>query len=184
MNRSFERWLNDNGFGADIYKINAGSQFFEYLYSCGVGKYSKEAHDLAAELVGYITDMQSVLDPNHKPVRFDKIPASAPIAAARGCVPGGIGRVSEGTSSLDVQVGGSHYKDLPIQPVEFSTRNNLGFLAGCIVKRICRYDKPGGKGVQDLDKIKHEVDLLKELGGSNGAEDWRGGGIQTLKPKE
>ena len=41
MNRSFERWLNDNGFGADIYKINAGSQFFEYLYSCGVGKYSK-----------------------------------------------------------------------------------------------------------------------------------------------
>jgi hypothetical protein len=64
-------------------------------------------------------------------------------------------------SALDVQVGGGHYKDMKIQPVEFITANNLGFLEGCIVKRICRWkDKDG---LKDLEKIKHEVDLLIEL---------------------
>lgn len=66
---------------------------------------------------------------------------------------------------LDIQVGGDHYKDFKIQPVEFIEQNNLGFLQGCIVKRISRYDKPTGKGLQDLLKIKHEVDLLIELKG-------------------
>ena len=69
--------------------------------------------------------------------------------------------MSASTSSLDVQVGGDHYKEMKIQPVEFITANNLGFLEGCIVKRICRWkDKDG---LKDLEKIKHEVDLLIEL---------------------
>ena len=63
-------------------------------------------------------------------------------------------------SALDVQVGGSHYKGFVIQPAEFSRRNKLGFIEGCIVKRICRYNQPGGKGRQDLEKIKHEIDLI------------------------
>ena len=49
-------------------------------------------------------------------------------------------------AALDEQIGGKHYKDLEIQPVEFSTKNKLGFLQGCIVKRISRYNVPGGKG--------------------------------------
>jgi len=68
--------------------------------------------------------------------------------------------------ALNIQIGGNHYKLFEIQPVEFSTRNKLGFLQGDIVKRICRYNIPGGKGLQDLLKIKHEVNLLIEL------EDW------------
>lgn len=68
-------------------------------------------------------------------------------------------------SALDNQVGGDHYKSFVIQPVEFITTNNIGFLQGCIIKRVCRFDKPGGKGIQDLEKIKHEVDLLIELNG-------------------
>ena len=60
------------------------------------------------------------------------------------------------------QIGGSHYKSFEIQPAEFITKNKLGFLEGCIVKRICRYSVPGGKGLQDLQKIKHEIDLLIE----------------------
>jgi hypothetical protein len=64
-------------------------------------------------------------------------------------------------SALDVQVGGGHYKDMKIQPVEFITVNNLGFLEGCIVKRICRWKEKDG--LKDLEKIKHEVDLLIEL---------------------
>lgn len=59
---------------------------------------------------------------------------------------------------LAVQVGGDHYRKLQIQPIEYITANNLGFLEGCIVKRISRWrDKDG---VADLEKIKHEVDLL------------------------
>ena len=64
-------------------------------------------------------------------------------------------------SALNVQVAGTHYKDMKIQPVEFIHANNLGFLEGCIIKRICRWRAKNG--VEDLEKIKHEVDLLIEL---------------------
>jgi hypothetical protein len=65
---------------------------------------------------------------------------------------------TEAEPALDVQVGGSHYKDKAIQPVEYISANNLNFLEGCIVKRITRWrDK---NGIEDLQKIKHEVDLL------------------------
>ena len=66
-------------------------------------------------------------------------------------------------SALSHQVGGDHYKNFAIQPIEFIIANKLGFPEGSIVKRICRYDKPGGKGLQDLQKIKHEIDLIIEL---------------------
>ena len=64
-------------------------------------------------------------------------------------------------SALDTQVAGGHYKNLKIQPVEFIHANGLGFLEGCIIKRICRWRNKDG--IQDLEKIKHEVDLLIEL---------------------
>lgn len=64
-------------------------------------------------------------------------------------------------SSLDVQVGGSHYKSKGIQPVEYISANNLNFLEGCIVKRITRWREKNG--LEDLQKIKHEVDLLIEM---------------------
>lgn len=35
-----------------------------------------------------------------------------------------------------------------------------------IIRRILRYDHPTGKGVEDLQKIKHEVDLILELLGA------------------
>lgn len=64
-------------------------------------------------------------------------------------------------NALDLQVGGAHYKNKRIQPVEFSYANNLNGLEASIVKRITRWrDKDG---FQDLEKIKHEVDLLIEL---------------------
>lgn len=65
---------------------------------------------------------------------------------------------------LDVQVGGSHYKTKKIQPAEFSHANKLNGLEASIVKRITRWrDKPAETRFQDLEKIKHEVDLLIEL---------------------
>ena len=64
-------------------------------------------------------------------------------------------------TALDTQVGGDHYKKHVIQPVEFVTKNKLGFLEGCVIKRICRYEDKNGR--EDLEKIKHEIDLLIEL---------------------
>lgn len=64
-------------------------------------------------------------------------------------------------SALDTQPGGDHYRTKKIQPVEYIHANNLGFLEGCIVKRITRWREKDG--TIDLEKIKHECDLLIEL---------------------
>jgi len=64
-------------------------------------------------------------------------------------------------SALDTQVGGSHYKNMTIQPVEFIERNNLGFCVGNIIKYVCRYkDK---NGIEDLKKARHYIDLLIDM---------------------
>lgn len=68
-------------------------------------------------------------------------------------------------SALDKQIGGDHYKNFEIQPIKFTTKNKLGFIQGGIIKRICRYNLPGGEGLIDLEKIKHEIDVLIELEG-------------------
>ncbi len=59
------------------------------------------------------------------------------------------------------QIGGNHYKDFKIQPIEFITKNKLSFIQGCVVKYICRFDRKNGK--EDLDKIIHYCELQKEL---------------------
>lgn len=66
-------------------------------------------------------------------------------------------------SALDVQVGGDHYRDCAIQPVQFIEANALRFLEGCVVKRVTRHDKPTGKGRQDIEKAIHELQLLLEI---------------------
>jgi len=65
------------------------------------------------------------------------------------------------TSSLNTQVGGTHYKTMAIQPIEFIFFNHLPYIEGCIVKYICRWREKGG--VEDLEKIKHYVDMLIEM---------------------
>lgn len=60
------------------------------------------------------------------------------------------------------QVGGSHYKGFTIEPFEFFFMNNLPFHKA-IIKRILRYDMPTGGGMEDLEKIKHEIDMIIEL---------------------
>lgn len=62
---------------------------------------------------------------------------------------------------LDRQVGGGHYKDFPIQPAEFVTLNRIGFLEGCVIKRVCRWRAKDG--LQDLYKAIHELELLIEI---------------------
>jgi hypothetical protein len=78
-------------------------------------------------------------------------------------IPLSFGNVTHAPSALDTQIGGNHYKNNKIQPVQYSEANNLPFLEGSVVKRITRHDKPTGKGVEDLRKIIHEVELILEL---------------------
>lgn len=66
-------------------------------------------------------------------------------------------------SATDSQVGGDHYRAGAIQPVEYIEANALPFLEGCVVKRVTRHARQGGKGRQDIEKAIHELQLLLEL---------------------
>lgn len=66
-----------------------------------------------------------------------------------------------GQAALKKQVGGSHYKDTKIQPIEFIVANDLGFCEGNAVKYILRHELKGG--AQDIDKAIHYLQLLKEM---------------------
>ena len=61
--------------------------------------------------------------------------------------------------SYKKQVGGSHYKNYKIQPVEFIIKNNIGFVEGNIIKYVLRFKEKGG--VQDLLKAKHYIKQIK-----------------------
>lgn len=69
--------------------------------------------------------------------------------------------MNESTDALSTQVGGSHYKDMEIQPVEFCMRNNLNFCQSSAIKYICRYKNKNGK--QDIDKAIHFLQILKQI---------------------
>ena len=64
-------------------------------------------------------------------------------------------------NALEKQVAGNHYKDLPIQPVEYIHANAMGYLEGNVVKYVSRWRKKNG--IADLEKAKHYIELLIEL---------------------
>lgn len=59
---------------------------------------------------------------------------------------------------LEVQEGGNHYKDLAIQPMEYSMANKLDACQHTIIKYVTRFRDKGGVG--DLRKAKHTIDML------------------------
>lgn len=93
--------------------------------------------------------------------RWNHIGSCADIVAWRPAWPLAGGDSEKVETALNTQIGGEHYKRYVIQPVEFITKNKLGFLEGCVIKRICRYEDKNG--LEDLKKAKHEIDLLIEL---------------------
>jgi hypothetical protein len=64
-------------------------------------------------------------------------------------------------SARDEQIGGNHYRNLAIQPVEYNHANKIPFIEGSIIKYATRWREKGG--IDDLRKIKHFADLLIEL---------------------
>lgn len=69
-------------------------------------------------------------------------------------------------SALELQVDGGHYKDLPIQPVEYIHANKIGYFEGNVIKYVSRWRAKNG--VKDLEKARHYIDLLIELEARNG----------------
>lgn len=60
----------------------------------------------------------------------------------------------------DRQVGGSHYKDMKIQPGEFIRANNIGWYEGNCIKYVCRWKQKGG--TNDIKKAIHYLELILE----------------------
>lgn len=65
------------------------------------------------------------------------------------------------SSALNTQEGGSHYKALKIQPVEYIHANNIGYLEGNVIKYVTRHESKNG--VEDINKAIHYLQLIKEL---------------------
>ena len=51
---------------------------------------------------------------------------------------------------------------LPAEDADIIVQNKLSFLEGCILKRLHRW-RTKGNPVEDLKKMKHEIDLLIKL---------------------
>ena len=67
----------------------------------------------------------------------------------------------EEATALQKQVGGSHYAEMAIQPIEFITANQLSFLEGNIIKYVCRHQNKNG--ADDIKKAMHYCELLLQM---------------------
>lgn len=66
------------------------------------------------------------------------------------------------TSANTKQFGGDHYVKIKgIQPWDYIVSNNMGFLEGCIIKYVSRYQDKGG--IEDLKKAQHFLEKLIEV---------------------
>jgi len=61
-------------------------------------------------------------------------------------------------SPMKVQIGGTHYKDMPIQPLEYSMANGMNACQHSAIKYVSRYKGKGGK--EDLEKA---IDSIQKL---------------------
>lgn len=64
-------------------------------------------------------------------------------------------------SALAVQVAGSHYKDMKVQPMEYSMANGLDACQHTAIKYISRFRSKGG--IEDLRKAIHVIEMLIEF---------------------
>lgn len=63
--------------------------------------------------------------------------------------------------AIDMQVGGNHYKNMPMQPVELFAKTRCTAFQANIWKYITRYKAKNGK--QDIEKCIHYAQLAEEL---------------------
>jgi hypothetical protein len=65
-------------------------------------------------------------------------------------------------AALDKQVGGEHYKECGIQPVEYIHANKLDYFEGNVIKYITRH-RTKGEGRKDIEKAIHYAELILDL---------------------
>ena len=66
------------------------------------------------------------------------------------------------------QIGGSHYRDMVIQPIEFINKNNIPFAEGNAIKYLCRHKQKGQR--EDLLKAIHYCEMAIERDYSDDTE--------------
>ncbi|WP_102867870.1 DUF3310 domain-containing protein [Pseudovibrio exalbescens] len=64
-------------------------------------------------------------------------------------------------SAKDTQVGGSHYQNFQIQPIDFIMKNGLDFATGNVIKYVMRHTYKNG--LEDLKKARHYIDRMIEM---------------------
>lgn len=72
-------------------------------------------------------------------------------------------------SADDIQIGGTHYKDMPVQPWEvmeavLTYEEFIGFLKGNVIKYSMRQGKKDGS--DDAQKAMHYMQKLNEMQGN------------------
>lgn len=67
---------------------------------------------------------------------------------------------NEPENPLSYQVGGSHYKDLEYQPIQFFEDLHLDAFRANIIKYLARWRKKGG--VEDLKKALHYATIARQ----------------------
>jgi len=77
-------------------------------------------------------------------------------------------------SALDNQVGGAHYKDMPVQPWQameawLTPEEYRGHHKGTAIGYIARERSKGG--MQDIEKAVHHLQRLIEMQGEDSADD-------------
>ena len=83
-----------------------------------------------------------------------------PLKLSRNCIYFEEDSPQKEEAALASQVGGSHYKNYAIQPIEYIMENGLDYLQGNVVKYVTRYkDK---NGVEDLKKAAHYLQIMVE----------------------
>lgn len=109
--------------------------------------YSKESECWSTE--------KETLEKSYK--KFDPI-----VSATGGCVrPFGAEEIPVPKSALDIQEGGTHYKNMAIQPIEFIHKNNIPFIEANCIKYLLRHRNKNK--AEDIRKVIHYCQLILEL---------------------
>ena len=65
------------------------------------------------------------------------------------------------TNAFDKQVGGNHYKQFKIQPLEFCQVNRIPYCESNVIKYVCRHGSKNG--AQDIEKAIHNLEFLLQM---------------------
>ena len=62
----------------------------------------------------------------------------------------------------EIQVGGTHYKDMQIQPMTFCMANKFNYATCNVIKYVTRKKGDKDKRKEDLNKAIHCIQLIAE----------------------